>query len=211
MKISVVPKKTWRRMLLLIPIVLLLCLVAAYALVTGPENLAQYPDAETSPYRLPWPAGITRRCIQSNRGIVSHRRVDRFAYDFYMPVGSDICAARAGVVVRVVDHHDGNGYKWPNNVIIIEHEDKTLGCYAHIMKGGSRVVVGDKVQQGQIIAASGNVGNSMMPHLHFHVNAPDRKSTLPIAFADCKRDAGIPRMFKSYTSGNVVFLDEYRG
>lgn len=208
MKIGAAPAITWRRILLTIPVVLLPGLVGAYVFATGPNNLAQYPDAETSPYRLPWPAEITCRCIQSNRGIVSHRGGDRFAYDFYMPVGSDICAARAGVVVRVVDHHDGNGYQWPNNLVVIEHEDKTLACYAHIMKGGSRVAVGDMVQQGRIIAASGNVGNSMMPHLHFHVYAPDRKSTIPVAFADCDRDAGVPRMFKRYTSGNAVFLDE---
>lgn len=204
MRVRTVCKAHWRRMILLFPALLFLGLWAAYALATGPVNLAQYPDACSSPYLLPWPAGITYRCIQSNRGIVSHRGGDYFAYDFYMPVGSDICAARAGKVVRVVQEHDGNGYKWPNNVVVIEHEDKTLGVYAHIMKDGGKVAVGDMVRQGQVIAASGNVGNSMMPHLHFHVSAPDRKRTLPVTFADCRRHKGIPRMFYNYTSANAV-------
>jgi murein DD-endopeptidase MepM/ murein hydrolase activator NlpD len=57
------------------------------------------------------------------------------------------------------------------------------------------------VQRGQRIAASGNVGRSMMPHLHFHVTTKDG-DYLPTSFADVQGDRGIPRMFKMYTSGN---------
>ena len=42
-----------------------------------------------------------------------------------MPVGSDVCAARAGVVTWVVDSHDGNGINAPNNSIAIRHDDGT--------------------------------------------------------------------------------------
>ena len=136
--------------------------------------------------------------MQSNRGVVSHRGLEQFAYDFAMPVGSDICAARAGEVIKVVVEHDGHGYRWPNNMVVLRHEDGTLGYYLHIKKDGSRVAVGDKVTQGQVIAASGHVGNSMLPHLHFHVTDPERKSTLPLSFSDVNRDRGVPRMFKWY-------------
>jgi murein DD-endopeptidase MepM/ murein hydrolase activator NlpD len=119
-----------------------------------------------------------------------------------MPVGSDICAARAGEVIKVVADRDGHGYQWPNNMVVIRHDDGTTGSYLHIRKDGARVAVGDKVTQGQVIAASGHVGNSMLPHLHFHVADPEGKGTIPISFSDVKRDRGIPRMFKWYKSGN---------
>ncbi len=177
---------------------LMVIAAGAYWFATGPVNLDQYPPAATSPYRLPYPADKTWLCVQSNRGVVSHRGGEQFAYDFAMPVGSDICAARAGEVVTVVAGHDGHGYKWPNNKVVIRHEDGTLGCYLHIKKDGSRVAVGDRVAQGQAIAASGHVGNSMMPHLHFHVSDRERKGTLPVSFSDVDRDRGVPRMFKWY-------------
>src|SRR5262249_35707562 len=97
---------------------------------------------------------------------------------------------------------DGNGLKKPNNYVVIDHGDGTFSHYLHIKQGGSYVAVGRKVEQGERIAASGNVGRSMMPHLHFDVT--DQAGTLfPITFADVTADRGIPRMFKSYTSGNA--------
>ena len=175
----------------------------AYWVGTGPEDLSQYPSANQSPYRLPWTVGQSYRCAQSNRGIVSHRGPGRFAYDFAMPVGTEVRAVRGGEVVFVIVSHDGHGLRRPNNRLVIRHEDGTLGHYLHLKKGGSRVKVGDLVKQGQVLAASGHVGRSMIPHLHFHVTDSSRKSTLPITFSDVGKDAGIPRMFKTYTSGNV--------
>jgi len=196
----------WKKVLCVAGVASLALVVIAVGLfwfATGPRDLSRYPDPRESPYRLPFPGGKSYWCVQSNRGVVSHRGRGEFAYDFAMPVGSDICAARSGKVVRVIDRHDGNGYKWPNNVIIVEHADGTRGCYAHIKKGGSYVRVGDTVEQGQVIAASGHVGNSMMPHLHFHVTDAERNGTIPFTFADVTRHNGVPRMFRKYTSGNV--------
>jgi hypothetical protein len=180
-----------------------LVLVLLFLLLTGPHELSRYPPAANSPYRLPWPAGVTRLCTQSNRGIVSHRGTEEFAYDFAMPVGSDVCATRAGVVRQVTIDHDGNGFNAPNNFVFIDHEDGTFAYYGHLKRGGSYVAVGDVVQQGQRIAASGHVGHSLLPHLHFHVSSASG-GTIPITFADVTSDAGIPRMFRRYTSGNTT-------
>lgn len=175
--------------------------------LTGPTDLSVFPNHETSPYLLPWPEGVRYLCVQGVRGIVSHHGNSRYAFDFYMPVGSAICAARAGIVIHVVDHYDGNGINWPNNVVVIEHEDGTHGVYAHIRKGGRYVEKGQRVAQGEIIAASGNVGNSMMPHLHFHVWDPQSHQTIPISFRDVDRHHGIPRMFFWYESKNRIVQD----
>jgi len=182
-------------------VVLLAVLVVLFLVLTGPEDTAEFPASEASPYLLPWRAGISRLCVQGVRGIVSHRGDSRFAYDFYMPVGTEICAARGGEVVRVVQEHEGNGIQWPNNLVVIRHEDGTRACYAHIRKNGSLVKQGQRVQQGDVIAASGNVGNSMMPHLHFHVVDADKGVTMPITFRDVHRHGGIPRMFFWYVAG----------
>jgi murein DD-endopeptidase MepM/ murein hydrolase activator NlpD len=192
------------RCLVILLVALLTGLLTCYCVATGPEDIAHYPPAAESPYRLPWAAGESHLCVQGNRGIVSHHGWERYAYDFAMPVGTEVCAARGGKVVTVIVSHDGHGYHWTNNLVAIEHDDKTRGYYLHLKKDGSRVKVGDVVKQGQVIAESGHVGNSMMPHLHFHVTDAAHKTTLPVTFCDVTNDAGIPRMFKTYSSGNVM-------
>jgi murein DD-endopeptidase MepM/ murein hydrolase activator NlpD len=179
----------------------LFAVVALYTLLTGPRNLQVYPAPEESPYKLPWPAGETRLCGQGNRGVVSHRGWEEFAYDFSMPVGSEVCAASSGIVVHVEVGHDGAGLRAPNNKISIFHADGTMAEYAHLQKGGSLVRVGKWVEQGQPIARSGHVGRSLAPHLHFHVLRNDGR-TIPITFADVSTDRGVPRMGFRYTSGN---------
>lgn len=176
-------------------------LIGAYFIFTGPRDLERYPSPQTSPYKLPWPAGVGWFCIQSNRGIVSHRGSEEFSFDFRMPEGSDVCAARAGTVAAVNVSHHGNGINAPNNRIVIDHGDGTRGVYLHLQKGGSLVTPGDRVAQGQRIGRSGHVGRSMTPHLHFHVSNAAGVS-IPLSFADVPSDAGVPRMFRRYVSGN---------
>jgi murein DD-endopeptidase MepM/ murein hydrolase activator NlpD len=197
--------RKWRKRIVRLALLCIVAFLVWFMLFTGPRDMAQYPLAANSPYRLPWPSGISHLCVQGNRAVVSHRGFDEFAYDFAMPVGSDVCAARAGVVEYVEVEHDGNGFRAPNNVICVKHDDSTFAVYAHLKLNGSYVEVGDQVAQGQRIAGSGNVGTSMMPHLHFDVREASGQ-LLPVVFEDVKEDKGIPRMFKSYTSGNSASL-----
>jgi len=44
-----------------------------------------------------------------------------------------------------------------------------FALYAHLQKGTIRVHPGDSVKRGQVLALVGNSGNSVVPHLHFHV------------------------------------------
>ena len=183
---------------------LLVLLSASCCIFTGPRDLSRYPARATSPYKLPWPAGVKWLCVQSNRGIVSHRGREEFAFDFLMPEGSDVCASRGGVVTAVLVSHDGHGLKAPNNFISIAHGDGTSGWYLHLQKDGSLVRVGERVEQGQRIGQSGHVGRSLAPHLHFQVRDDALRTTIPISFADVSEHAGVPRMGFSYTSGNAV-------
>lgn len=125
-------------------------------------------------YSLPFEVGQTYKMVQGYGGKFSHNDEENyFAYDFRMPVGIPIYAAREGVVVRVKDGFVRGGLdkalRQKANFIHIEHDDGTLGTYGHLMENGSIVKVGDYVQKGQKIGYSGNTGYTGSPHMHFAV------------------------------------------
>src|SRR5262245_47185297 len=94
---------------------------AFIALGTGPRDLPAYPPRATSPYLLPWRAGDERFVAQGNRSFVSHRDAHEYAWDFVMPIGTPLLAARAGRVVAVETDADGIGLR--ANALTIEHDD----------------------------------------------------------------------------------------
>ena len=131
---------------------------------------AIFGDPAASPYILPYPVGKSYLVSQSycNRR-VSH--ANQLAYDFNIPIGEDIIASRAGKVVRLWEETRDGGYGADNNYLFIRHTDGTVAMYAHLKQYGIDVEVGDYVEQGQRIAASGNSGTGGIPHLHFGVYA----------------------------------------
>jgi murein DD-endopeptidase MepM/ murein hydrolase activator NlpD len=159
----------------------------------GPRDLWRYPPKIESPYRLPFEG--ERWVCQGNNGMFSHFRGRlEFAYDFYMPEGTAVLAARGGVIRATRDHLTEHGYQLPANFVSVDHGDGTLGWYLHLEKGGALVRPGERVEQGQRIARSGFTGNALLPHLHFEVtrDAPGARETVPVTFADAAGD-GIPR------------------
>jgi murein DD-endopeptidase MepM/ murein hydrolase activator NlpD len=122
-------------------------------------------------YFLPFAEGKTYCVGQGYNGSKTHKGEN--ALDFDMSIGEEVCAARSGVVVEVVEynykHCPSKECLQYNNYILIYHDDGTFAEYTHIKKEGSLVEIGDQVEIGQIIALSGNVGFSSGPHLHFSV------------------------------------------
>ncbi|WP_343330660.1 M23 family metallopeptidase [Polaribacter staleyi] len=122
-------------------------------------------------YNLPFKKGKKFKVSQGYNGIETHQKVN--AIDFTMPIGTDIYAAREGVVIKVVDYNTKTcvtkGCLEYNNVILIYHNDGTIADYSHINTNSAVVKKGDKVTKGQLIAKSGNIGWSSGPHLHFEV------------------------------------------
>ncbi len=167
-------------------------------LFTGPTDLKIYPAQSLSPYRLPWKAGVSRFVAQGNRSFTSHRDFHLYAWDFVMPNGTEILAARDGRVREVEDSFDGIGLK--SNFLIIEHEDGERSAYAHIRHSRALVKVGDQVRQGQPIALSGMVGQTIFPHVHFYVINKDGTSSIPISFGEVP--GGVPMAGRFYTSEN---------
>jgi energy-coupling factor transporter transmembrane protein EcfT len=166
---------------------------------TGPVDLNQYPTAVNSPYRLPWKSGVKRFVAQGNRSFISHRGLHLIAWDFVMPVGTPVLAAREGIVVHVEVDHDGIGLL--ANYIVIEHGDGIRTAYAHLKKDGALVKEGDQVKQGQSIGLSGIVGQTLFPHLHFSVTSD--KGTLPAPISFKEVPGGVPFAGHFYTSENT--------
>lgn len=181
-------------------LLLSVCALGAYVRFTGPRQGVRYPDKASSSYRLPWPAGEAHLCIQGNRAVVSHRGAEEFAWDFVMPVGTPVLAMRGGRVTKVVDVHEGNGTDKPNNFVTVDHGDGTFGWYVHIRRGGALVEVGQVVERGEPVAESGNVGHSLLPHLHVQVTRSLGGPTIPISFADAPEPDGLPRMLRTVVS-----------
>lgn len=82
--------------------------------------------------------------------------------DYGCAVGTSVRAADNGKVI--LSQYSDNGYGY---YIIIDHGNGMKTLYAH--NSQLLVNVGDVVEQGQIIAHSGNTGNSTGPHCHFEV------------------------------------------
>jgi len=79
--------------------------------------------------------------------------------DIAAPIGTPIYAPRDGVVLAI-------GRSESFGIFIrMEHEEGYISFFAHL--NNTLVNTGEKVQQGEKIATSGNTGWSTGPHLHF--------------------------------------------
>lgn len=138
-----------------------------YRTCMGDATLKKYDTAFV--YDLPFQKGKSFLVYQGYNGSFSHQNEN--ALDFAMPEGTEVLAARDGIVVEVVTNNTiscaTEECKQYNNRILIIHSDGTFGNYAHIKYNGSDLKAGDHVKKGDVIAWSGNVGWSNGPHLHF--------------------------------------------
>ena len=141
-------------------------------------------------YRVPFVAGSNYPVTQAYPDTRTHGTVDStYAIDIAMPVGTDVLAARDGVVFDVVAKNFRGGTNAEEhaklaNIVRILHDDGTFAIYAHLNWDSIRVSPGERVVAGQYIADSGNTGYSSGPHLHFAVqrNTGMRVEALPVVF-----------------------------
>lgn len=81
--------------------------------------------------------------------------------DFGVPVGTACRASRAGTVVSA-GWNGGYGY-----CVLIDHGDGVRTRYAHL--SSIQCSVGQYVEQGEVVALTGNTGDSTGPHIHFEI------------------------------------------
>jgi murein DD-endopeptidase MepM/ murein hydrolase activator NlpD len=146
-------------------------------------------DDPVGAYRYPWKGGDSFSVGQGNNNPGgSHTGVQAWAFDFGLPAGTEVRAARAGTVewfqqTQTATYNptlpDGPGnlpfpagdlQNW-GNAIRLRHAGGFTSWYFHLQPNSVTVAVGDEVRQGQVIARSGNTGRSSGAHLHFQVQA----------------------------------------
>jgi murein DD-endopeptidase MepM/ murein hydrolase activator NlpD len=138
----------------------------------APEACGGYPAIAL--YQLPYDTAQPRQVVQGNCGAHTNKGPDRYAYEFAMPVGTAVHAARSGTV-RTVD---------AAGVVEIVHADLTWARYAALSVAS--VEVGDYVAAGSVIAQSGATGFVSQPLLRFEVMQLEdgAAESVPLAFTD---------------------------
>lgn len=219
-------------------------LVAVVAVILGGVAVV-YLRAPTvvSAYKLPWASGIAHTVMQGNYraqdmgGCVSGCGTHdddamRFAWDFDLPDGTPVLAARGGTVALMngswrTDHCGGTTADQAGpitsqfigneaNFVEIAHGDGTSALYLHLSEVAPgierKAVTGGAVQQGELLGLSGKTGYTQcVPHLHFQVEHSVRAdwftTSLPISFADpdvvSRSPMGVPEQGQAYVSDNV--------
>jgi hypothetical protein len=114
--------------------------------------------------------------LDADNRVYSGEKEDVASYTIY---GQEALAVADGTVVKVVD---GLPQQTPGempqsispeeadgNSVILDIGGGNYALYAHFQPGSIRVQEGDRVRRGDVLALVGNSGNSLAPHLHFHV------------------------------------------
>ena len=83
--------------------------------------------------------------------------------DIAVPSGTPVVASASGTVI-VAGWTGGYG-----NLVVVDHGNGIATAYAHNTSVAAGL--GQQVAQGQLIAYSGNTGNSTGPHIHFEVRS----------------------------------------
>jgi murein DD-endopeptidase MepM/ murein hydrolase activator NlpD len=108
--------------------------------------------------------------------------------------GEPVLAPADGTVVGILDGRPDDPVgaigqtPGQGNHVVLEIGDGRYAVLAHLRQGSVRVREGERVRRGQQIAAIGDSGNSLAPHLHFQVqDRPDTDGTVrtfPVVFRD---------------------------
>jgi hypothetical protein len=113
--------------------------------------------------------------------------------------GKKALAVADGTVVKVIDglpeqvpgvFPENIGVEEADgNAVILDIGGGNHALYAHFQPGSVRVEEGEQVERGEVLGLVGNSGNSLAPHLHFHVMSG------PLALAS----NGLPYEVDSFT------------
>lgn len=164
------PTKTRLRLLVLALIIL------AVSWFNSPRPPAEAAGPEL---KLPFPAGVSY-VVTTIPGEGSHKsgRGSK-AYDFGMPLASEIVASVSGKVLLAYDKSEEGAcdisYWTKANYVVLDNGNGYSTLYLHLLPHSLQVKVGDQVSQGQTLALSGqtgytcNVAGGPGPHLHFQL------------------------------------------
>ena len=138
------------------------------------SNSSNSSNIQNKTDELFWPTDLTD--ITSNYGDRDgefHNGIDIKTYNGSDTVGNPVYACEEGTV-KYSQWSDSAG-EW----IVIDHGNGYTSEYMH--NSSRKVSAGEKVKKGQLIAISGNTGQSYGVHLHFEINK-DEQSIDPLSF-----------------------------
>jgi murein DD-endopeptidase MepM/ murein hydrolase activator NlpD len=135
------------------------------------RELRFYPGARFTPeerslflgllFRFPLPAGVITSSYGLRESPITGRLSKHNGIDIAAPAGTDVYAAREGVVAETgVDEALGQ-------YLVISHDGGFSTVYGHL---SARLVrLNEEVESGRIVGKVGSTGQSTGPHLHFEV------------------------------------------
>jgi len=112
-------------------------------------------------FRFPLPKGVITSPFGMRVDPFTHTEMFHSGIDIGAPWGTDVYAARGGVVEAATTDREYGNY------IILRHDDGYQTVYGHL----SRILVelNQRVTSGMIIGKVGSTGMSTGPHLHFEI------------------------------------------
>jgi murein DD-endopeptidase MepM/ murein hydrolase activator NlpD len=137
----------------------------------APRKMLFFPGARFSPeeralflgllFRFPLPSGVLTSSFGMRISPITHRSAFHAGIDLAAPYGTEVYAARDGLVSDT----GTNGVL--GNYIVLKHEGLWSTVYGHLSE--ILVRLNEDVQSGMIIGKVGSTGESTGPHLHFEV------------------------------------------
>ncbi len=139
------------------------CLGAAFA----PATVSAEP-----PLQLPWSCGDSYP-VTNGHNTNTHTGMDAWAWDFGLPVGTEVVAPADGVV-RLIKMNSTQGgcnsaYANDANYVVVDFGDGTEALLMHLQHDSSNLSVGQPVQQGDVVGRVGLTGWVCGAHLHFQI------------------------------------------
>ena len=200
----------------------------AYLQLRNPEQNAYYDKAHSVhgnfiniKFSLPFFGQWT--VSQGINGKYTHKDAWRYAWDFvivdskgnqfrnkglelqdYYCYDKPVTAPAEGVIIDIIDGIEDNivgdvnlAQNW-GNTIVIQHGQGIYSQLSHLKKGSIKVIKGQYVKRGQILAHVGNSGRSPYPHLHFQLQTSPivGSKTLEGGFSDYLDLTDKPRYIK---------------
>jgi murein DD-endopeptidase MepM/ murein hydrolase activator NlpD len=172
-----------------------------------PDDSQRYrlPFASDAPRRLTRGVGEAKSASRSQEmDWVLHSSRFRYGFDFDLPVGTPVLAARAGTVTRTADGFTEGGQRKElatrANGVTVLHDDGSFAVYTHLSRG-LEVKPEQRVAAGDLLGQSGDTGYTELPKLHFAVLRLDAKGELEsvaIRFDDGSSEGFVPIAGRAY-------------
>ncbi len=132
---------------------------------------------------------------------------DRTKNESSLSYNQPVLAVSDGTISGIVNQYDDQKpdqptgadryYRPAGNSIELNMGNGYYAMYAHLLRNSMKVKEGEHVKKGQIIAMTGNSGNTTGPHLHLHITKGPSILGSP----------GVPYVFEAFDQAGMIEVD----